>query len=157
MHNAINHGVAETFCSGSRLIIEMIFFLLGYEWDKVCICFIDIRFFATGFECFSEKYGCMHVVVAGTKKLTVIDYFIAFFCKLFSIIELLEEVSDWCEWIPTCGHAIKIGCEIGGGDGSILSVYTRKTSKRFTLTKLGDTMFESGRVLFWIFVSDHGD
>ena len=62
--------------------------------------------FARGIECFPEKYACMYVVVAEMKKFTVIDYFIAFFCEVFSIFELLEEVSDWCGWIPTCSHAI---------------------------------------------------
>ena len=33
-------------------------------------------------------------------KLDVIDYFIALFCKLFFIIELLKEVSNGCGWIP---------------------------------------------------------
>ena len=104
------------------MIIETISFLLGYEWYKGCICFIDISFFAPGFECFAEKSGCMHVVVAEAKKLTVADYFIALFCEVFSIIEILKEVIDWCGFIPTCSHAIGIGCEVGRGDGSVLSV-----------------------------------
>ena len=48
-------------------------------------------------------------------------------------------------------------CEVGRGDGSVLSVNVRKKSKRFTLTKLGDVMFESGHVFFWKIVSDNGD
>ena len=52
---------------------------------------------------------------------------------------------------------IKIGCEVGGVYGSVLSLYVSNKSKRFTLTKLVDAMFESGHVLFWKFVSDHGD
>ena len=36
----------------------------------------------------------MHVVISEAKKFTVIDYFIAFFCKVFSVIEMLKEVSD---------------------------------------------------------------
>ena len=89
---------------------------------KFCICFIDIYFFAPGFECFSEKYGCMHVVISEAKKFTVINYFIAFFCKVFSFIEMLKEVSDWCGLIPTYSHAIKIDCEVVVGDGSVLSL-----------------------------------
>ena len=79
MYNAINYGVAETCCYRCWLIIETIFFLLVPEWDKVCIRFINIYFFAPGFECFAEKSGCMHVVIADEKKFTVIDYFIEFF------------------------------------------------------------------------------
>ena len=109
-----------------------------------------------GFECFVEKYGCMYDIVAEAKKFTVIDYFIAFFCELFSIIEMLKQVRNWCGWIPTYSHAIKIGCEVGGGDGSVLSVYETKKSNWPTLEKLGDEMFESGHVLFWTIVSDHG-
>ena len=56
-----------------------------------------------------------------------------------------------------CSHAIKIGCEVGGGDGSVLIVKVIKKSKRFILTKLGDAMFESGHVFFWTLVSYHGD
>ena len=58
-----------------------------------------------------------------------------------SIVELLEEVNDWCGWIPMCSHAIKIGCEVRGGDGSVFSIYVSEKSKRFTLTKLGGVMF----------------
>ena len=83
----------------------------------------------------------MYIVVAEAKNLTVIDYFVSFSCKLFSIIEPLKEVINWRGWIPTCSHAIGFGCEIGGGDGSVLSVYLSKKSKRFTLAKLGDVMF----------------
>ena len=79
MYNDINHSVAVTWFSGCWLIIEAIFFLLGYEWDKVCICFINIWFFTTGFECFVENSGCTYIVVAEAKKLDVIDYFIALF------------------------------------------------------------------------------
>ena len=122
MYNDIKHGVSETWCSRCWLIIKTIFFLLGPEWDKVCIRFINIYFFAPGFECFSEKSGCMHVVIADEKKFTVIDYFIEFFWKVFSVIEMLKEVNDWCGWIPTWSHAIEIGCEVGGGNGSVLSV-----------------------------------
>ena len=43
---------------------------------------------------------------------------------------------------------IKSFCEVGGGDGSILSVKVIKKSKRFTFMKLGDAMFESGHVFF---------
>ena len=43
-------------------------------------------------------------------------------------------------------HAIEIFCEVGGGDGSILSVRVSKKSKRSALTKIGDAMFESGYV-----------
>ena len=50
--------------------------------------FINIWFFAPGFECFVENSGCMYFVVAEAKKLTVIDYFVTFFCELFSIIYL---------------------------------------------------------------------
>ena len=60
-------------------------------------------------------------------------------------------------WIPTCSHAIKISWEVGGGDGSVHSVQVSKKSKRFTLIKPGDTMFESGRIFFQTLVSDHGD
>ena len=90
MYNSINHGVAVTCCSICWLIIEAILFLLGHEWGKVCICLINIWFFAPGFECFVEKSGCMYVVAAEVKKLVVIDYLIAFFCELFSIIEMLK-------------------------------------------------------------------
>ena len=54
-------------------------------------------------------------------------------------------------------HVIIIYCEVGGGDRSILSVKASNNSKRFTLKKLGDAMFESGHVFFWTLVSDHGD
>ena len=36
----------------------------------------------------------MYTVVEETKKLSVIDYFIAFFWELFPVIELLKEVSN---------------------------------------------------------------
>ena len=32
-----------------------------------------------------------------------------------------------------------------------------KKSNQFTLTKLGDAMFENGHVLLWTLLSDHGD
>ena len=32
-----------------------------------------------------------------------------------------------------------------------------KKSKHFTLTKLGDTIFDSGHVFLWTLVSDHVD
>ena len=111
----------------------------------------------TGFEYLIENSGCMYIVVAKAKKFAVIDYFIAFFCKLLSIIEPLKEVSNGCGWIPMRSHAIEICCEVGGGDGSVISVKTSKKIKWLTLTKLGDAMFESGHVFFWTLVSDHGD
>ena len=89
----------------------------------------------------------MYIVVAEANKLAVVDYFIDFFWELFSFVELFKEVSDGCGWIPTHSHAIKNFCEVGGGDGSVLSVKVSKKSKRFTLTKLGDAIFESGYVL----------
>ena len=122
MYNAINHGVDVTCCSGYWLITEAIFFLLGHEWGKVCISFIDICVFAPGFECFVEKYGCIYIVVAEAKKLAVINYLISFSCKLFSVVELLKQVRYWYGWIPTCFHTIKIGYEVGGGDISVLRV-----------------------------------
>ena len=64
MYNAINHGVSVTCCSGCWFITEAILFLLGHEWDKFCICFIDICFFAPGFECFVENSGCMYSAVS---------------------------------------------------------------------------------------------
>ena len=64
----------------------------------------------------------MNIVVEEANKLTVIDYFVAFCCEVFSIVEFLEEVANWHGWFPMGGHVIKIGCEIGGGDVSILSV-----------------------------------
>ena len=155
MYNIINHDVAQTCCSTCWLIIETILFLLVPEWEKVCICFINVYFFAPGFDFFTEKYTCIHVVIAEAKNFTVVDYFIAFFCEVFSIIDLLKEVSYWFGWIPTCSHAIKIGCEVRGSDVFVLSVYVIKKSKRITLTKLGDVTFESGRLFFWELVSDY--
>ena len=119
--------------------------------------FYQYLVFAPGFECFVENSGCMYIVVSETKKLAVVDYFIAFFCELFSVIGMLKEVSNGCGWIPTRSHAIEIFCEVGGGDGSILSVKVSKKSKRFTLTKIGDTMFESVHVYFWTLIIDHKD
>ena len=113
--------------------------------------------FAPYFECFVEIYGCLYIFVSEANKLAVIDYFIAFFCELFSIIELLKEASNGCGWIPICSHAIEICCDVGGCDGSLLSVKVSEKSNRFTLTKLGDAMFESVRVFFWKQISDHGD
>ena len=99
----------------------------------------------------------MYIFVSEAKKLAVVDYFIAFFCEFFSIIGMLKEVRNGCGWIPTRSHTIKICCEVEGGDGSILSVKVSKKSKRFTLTKLGDTMFETVHVYLWTLVSDHRD
>ena len=87
--------------------------------------------------------------------MTVVEYFIALIHRLCSVVELLKEVINWCGWIPPYIHAIKIGCEFGGVDGSVLSVYVRKNIKRFTLAKLGDEMFESGHVFFWTLFSNH--
>ena len=64
----------------------------------------------------------MYIFVPEAKNLTILDYFIEFLFKLFTIIELLKEVINWCGWIPMYCHAIKIGCDVGGGDGSVLSV-----------------------------------
>ena len=89
--------------------------------------------------------------------MAIIDYFIAFFCKFFSITELLKEVRNGYGWVLTCSHAIEIFCEIGGDDGYVLSLKVSKKSKWFALTKLGDAMFESGDVFFWTLVSDHGN
>ena len=122
MYNAINHADTETCCSGCWMITETIFILLSQEQDKICLCFIDTWFFAPGFECFIEKSRCVYIVVVEVDKLTVIYYFIALFCELFSIIELLKEVSNWCEWIPMCSHAFEIGCEVRGGDISVLLI-----------------------------------
>ena len=123
MYNSINHVVAETYGSRCWLATEMIFFLLlGRERDKVCTCFIDICFFAPGFGCFVKNYSCMYVFISEAKNFTVVDYFISFFCEVFSMIELFKEVRNWCGWIPTCSHAIEILCVVGGGDGSVLSV-----------------------------------
>ena len=83
----------------------------------------------------------MYIFVAEAKKFAVIDYFISFFCKFFSVVELLKEVSNGCGWIPTLSHAIEIFCEVGGGDGSVISVKVGKKIKRFTLMKLGDRVF----------------
>ena len=99
----------------------------------------------------------MYIVVAEAKKLAVIDYSIAFFCKLFSVVKLLKEVRNECGWIPTRSHAIKILCEVGGGDVSVLSIKVSNKSKRFTFTIIGDAIFESVHVFFWTLVSDHGD
>ena len=99
----------------------------------------------------------MYIVVVDAKRLDVIYYFIAFFCGFFSVIELLKVVSNGCGWIPTRSHTIKICCGVRVGDGSVLSVKVSKNSKRFTLTKIGDVLFESGRVFFWALVIDHGD
>ena len=97
----------------------------------------------------------MYIVLKEAKKLAVIDYFIAFLCEFFSVIELLKEVINGCGWIPTFNHAIEICCEVGGGDGSILSVKVSTKSKRVTLIKVVDAMFESGHVFFWTLVIDH--
>ena len=108
--------------------------------------FYQYLFFTPGFGCFVEKSGRMYIVVSEANKLAVIDYLVAFFCELFSVIELSKEVSNGCGWIPMHSHAIGIFCKVGGGDGSVLSVKMSKNSKQFTLTKLGDAMFESGCV-----------
>ena len=94
VYNAINHGLAETWCYRRWLIIEAIFFLLGHKWDKVCICFIGIWFFEPGFECFVEKSRCMYIVVAEANMLTVIDYLISLFWEFFSIIDMFKDVTD---------------------------------------------------------------
>ena len=52
---------------------------------------------------------------------------------------------------------IGIGCEVGGGGGSVIRAQLSKKSKRSTLKKPGDAMFEIGHVFFWTLVSDHGD
>ena len=70
---------------------------------------------------------------------------------------MLKEISNGCGQIPTCSHVIKTCCEVGEGDGSILSVKVINKCKQSTLTKLGNAMFESGHVFFWTLVSDHGD
>ena len=62
----------------------------------------------------------MHVVVEEDNKLTFIDYFIALFYKVASIIDLLEYVKILCGWIQMCSHVIK-KYEVRGGDGSVLS------------------------------------
>ena len=41
---------------------------------------------------------------------------------------------------------IEICYEVGGFNGSVVSVKVSKKSNQFTLTKLGDVMFESGHV-----------
>ena len=79
LYNYINHGIAETCCSGCWLIIEAILFLLGHEWDKCFMCFIDICFFAPVFESFIENSRYMYIVVSKAKKLTVIDHLIKIF------------------------------------------------------------------------------
>ena len=110
--------------------------------------FYRYLFFAPGFECFVKKSGCVYIFVAERKNLAVIDYLIDLFCGFFSVLELLKEVSNGRGWIPTCSHAIGIRCEVGGVDGSVLSVNVIKKNKRFTLTKLGDAIFDSGHIYF---------
>ena len=83
-----------------------------------------------------HSVGRRHPAIPEAKKLAVIDYFIDFFCEIFSVVEMLKEVSNGCGWITTCSHALKNFCEVGGGDGSVLSVNVRKKSKRFTLKNL---------------------
>ena len=68
---------------------------------------------------------------------------------------MLEEVGNWRGWIPTGSHVIETGCDIGGGDGSLLNVKVSKKGKRFTLTNFGDTMFKSVHVFFWRIISDN--
>ena len=70
----------------------------------------------------------MLIVLAESKKLTVIDYFVTFFWKVFSVIELMEEVVNWRGWSPTGIHAIVIGYEIIVDDGYVLSVYMIRCS-----------------------------
>ena len=115
-----------------------------------------ISLFYPRYECFFEKSGCMYIVVAKENKLAVIDYLIYRFCGLFSVIEMLKEVSNGCGWIPMCSHAIEICFEVRGGDGSALSVNVSKNNKRFIWKKFGDAIFESVRVFFWKIVSDNG-
>ena len=74
--------------------------------------FINIWFFARGFECFVEKSGCAYIVVAEAKKLIFVDHFISLFCQFVSIVDILKEVGNWCWCILTCSHGIKIGCEV---------------------------------------------
>ena len=62
-----------------------------------------------------------------------------------------------CGWIPTRSHAIKIFCEVGGGDNFVLILKVIKKSNSSILTKLGDAMFDIGHVCFWKLVSDNGD
>ena len=76
----------------------------------------------------------MYIAVSEAKNLSVIDYFIAFLCGLFSVVDILKEVCNGCGWIPTRSHAIKICCEVGGGDGSVLSVKASKKSNRVALS-----------------------
>ena len=64
----------------------------------------------------------VHIVVAEENKLTVVDYFVAFLRKFFSLIDFLEEEGCWHGFIPTGSHVIKIGSEIGEYNSSILSV-----------------------------------
>ena len=64
----------------------------------------------------------MHIVIEEAKKFTVVDYFVAFWCEVFSIIELLEVVVNVWGWITTSSREIEIGGNIGGGDGSLLGV-----------------------------------
>ena len=99
----------------------------------------------------------MHVVVVEAKNLTVIDYFIVFFFEVFSIVEMLKEFSNCCGWIPTYSQAIIIDGEVGGGVGSVLSVYMSKKSKWFILKKIVDAIFEISRVFLCTLTSDHGE
>ena len=99
----------------------------------------------------------MHIFVAEAQKLTVIDYLVPFCFKIFSIIELLEKVGNWCGCIPTGNHAVENFCEIRGGDGFIISVYVIKKIERFVLIEFGDTIFKSVCVFFWALISDRGD
>ena len=86
----------------------------------------------------------MHVVVEEAKKFTVIYYLFAFCCDICSVIELLEMVGNWRGQISMGSNAIKIGCDIGGGDGSKLSVQVSKKGKMFAFMKIGNMMFNSG-------------
>ena len=46
---------------------------------------------------------------------------------------------------------------MGGGDGSVLSVYVSKNSKRLTLEKLGDVILILVVYFLLSLVSNHGD
>ena len=111
---------------------NLLFQMLVNYWDDLPIVgsgmeqslqmFYRYLVFAPTFECFTENSGCVYVVVLEAKKFTDVDYFVAFFWKVFSIVELLKEVRNWCWWIPTSSYAIEIGCDVVGGCGSVLSV-----------------------------------
>ena len=83
-----------------------------------------------------------------------------FHCLLLQIIFRhwsVERGQQWV-WVGSNVRSYNLNFyEVRGGDGYVLSVNVSNKSKRFTLTKLGDAMFESSHVLFWTLVSDHGD